>query len=500
MAIITPLTYTIANGQAVDATPLMADLNQIVTDVNANAAAVNGDATQTFNVDTATTATEATPLAQVQSLISASTGGVSSFNTRTGAVTLESADVTGALGFTPANISGNAAQTFAVANSTADSADAVPRSQADTLYAAAGSSSTSPWLNILTYGLTASGFSSAASAAGFGVAVVPDGNTVTLGGAVTGGATTFLTLGSTYTDPTNLPGATDTSVFGKSGAIWTKDFGIAGGGGTTTNEFVMALQGIAKTSTGSATGPYEKAILYVNGRQDDATNYASNYLFDLANVESIVTANNTNTRMWGYHALVQFPSGTGGFGLGFDSEMHNPSGELASGITDQQKGKWAYATEAAEGTITGGLVLIGGSPYTTGQFQYGIAMYPRAVISGNPSVVIPNACPISAWNSAGTGVINCLYANASGDVVVGNNATSVSITPGLNALGGVNTTNLTLTGATPGGSGTTYTITLGGTVAHSASAGINGAVPFQVQGYLEFAANGTIYKIPYFNN
>ena len=39
MAIISPLTYTIANGQAVDATPLMADLNQIVGNVNANAVA-----------------------------------------------------------------------------------------------------------------------------------------------------------------------------------------------------------------------------------------------------------------------------------------------------------------------------------------------------------------------------------------------------------------------------------------------------------------------------
>lgn len=41
MAIISPLTYTIANGQAVDAVPLMADLNQIVSNVNANAAGLS---------------------------------------------------------------------------------------------------------------------------------------------------------------------------------------------------------------------------------------------------------------------------------------------------------------------------------------------------------------------------------------------------------------------------------------------------------------------------
>ncbi len=39
MTIINALPYTIANGQAVDATPVMADLNQIVTSVNANAVA-----------------------------------------------------------------------------------------------------------------------------------------------------------------------------------------------------------------------------------------------------------------------------------------------------------------------------------------------------------------------------------------------------------------------------------------------------------------------------
>ncbi len=39
MAIINPLTYNIVNGQAVDATPVMADLNQIVSNVNANAVA-----------------------------------------------------------------------------------------------------------------------------------------------------------------------------------------------------------------------------------------------------------------------------------------------------------------------------------------------------------------------------------------------------------------------------------------------------------------------------
>ena len=66
MPIINPLTYNIANGQAVDAVPLMADLNQIVSNVNANAAALAGSSSQVFNVANATTSTEAVALGQAQ--------------------------------------------------------------------------------------------------------------------------------------------------------------------------------------------------------------------------------------------------------------------------------------------------------------------------------------------------------------------------------------------------------------------------------------------------
>ena len=38
MSIINPLPYNIVNGQAIDATPVMANFNEILNDVNANAA------------------------------------------------------------------------------------------------------------------------------------------------------------------------------------------------------------------------------------------------------------------------------------------------------------------------------------------------------------------------------------------------------------------------------------------------------------------------------
>ena len=64
MTIVNPLAYTIQNGQAVDAVPVMANLNQIVSNVNANAAAVAGNAAQTFAVADATAANQAVALGQ----------------------------------------------------------------------------------------------------------------------------------------------------------------------------------------------------------------------------------------------------------------------------------------------------------------------------------------------------------------------------------------------------------------------------------------------------
>jgi hypothetical protein len=69
MAIINPLTYTIKNGDPVDATPVQANFAQIVQDVNANAAAVGGNASQQFLVAPATVPSAAVPLSQVQQLI-----------------------------------------------------------------------------------------------------------------------------------------------------------------------------------------------------------------------------------------------------------------------------------------------------------------------------------------------------------------------------------------------------------------------------------------------
>lgn len=103
MAIISPLTYTIANGQAVDATPVMADLNQIVGNVNANAAGLSQSNTFASGAVFQSTV-------QVDGQLSAVSGISAS-----GAVNLTSATTT-------------------VSASVSGTAQAVPRNQADTTY------------------------------------------------------------------------------------------------------------------------------------------------------------------------------------------------------------------------------------------------------------------------------------------------------------------------------------------------------------------------------
>lgn len=480
-------------------------------------APVSGSSTQVFNAAPATASTQVTTLAQVQALIASGTAGVSSFNSRTGNVTLTSADVEGALGFTPVSNPMTAAGDIIIGGTSGAVASLAPGANGDVLTLVSGlpawsapSVGTGAWEDVLSYGTNAAAFTSAATAAGNGVVVLPNGNTITLGAAVTGGDTTFLTLGSTFTDPTHLPGITDTSVFGKTGAIWSKEFSVIGAGGTASNEFIMALQGIASTNTASATGSYEKALFYANSRHTDSSNYTSNYLFDLVNFESETIAGTTNVRMWGYHSFVSFPSGTGGFAQGFDAELHNASGELASEITDQQKGKWGYITEAYDGTATGGLVLIGGGAYTNAQYQYGVAMYPQSIVSGGTAIVIPNNAPLCTWNAAANGLINCLYTNSSNDLVLGDSAAAISMTPSLNANGGILTPAIR---TTAGGSASLHNMVINGTAVYTASgqlslgtgtastatAGGAGALPTAPTAYIIISLNGGSYKIPIYN-
>ena len=119
MAIINPLTYTISNGDPVDATPVQANFTQIVQDVNANAAPVNGNASQEFFVAPTANPAGAVPLAQAQQQFAALNGSSSQTFAVANATANNQAVNLGQANSFYAPIAGNAAQTFAVANATA---------------------------------------------------------------------------------------------------------------------------------------------------------------------------------------------------------------------------------------------------------------------------------------------------------------------------------------------------------------------------------------------
>ena len=132
MAIISPLPYTIANGDPVDATPVMADLTQIVYDVNANAANVAGDASQQFLVATTANPAGAVPLAQAQAGFAAINGSSAQVFNVANAATATEAVALGQAQADFAALNGSSEQVFNVANAvTATEAVALGQAQAD---------------------------------------------------------------------------------------------------------------------------------------------------------------------------------------------------------------------------------------------------------------------------------------------------------------------------------------------------------------------------------
>jgi len=119
MTIVNPLPYNIQNGQSVDAVPVMANLNQIVNNVNANAAPAAGNPAQTFAVASATASGQAINLGQANSLYAPVSGNAAQTFAVANATASNQAVSLGQANSLYAPVSGNAAQTFAVANATA---------------------------------------------------------------------------------------------------------------------------------------------------------------------------------------------------------------------------------------------------------------------------------------------------------------------------------------------------------------------------------------------
>ena len=134
MPIINPLPYTIANGNPVDATPVEANLTQIVNNVNANAALVGGSASQEFLVATTANPAGAVPLAQAQQQFAALAGlATQVFNVANAATSTEAVPL-GQAQADFAALNGSSSQVFNVANA-ATSTEAVPLGQAQANFA-----------------------------------------------------------------------------------------------------------------------------------------------------------------------------------------------------------------------------------------------------------------------------------------------------------------------------------------------------------------------------
>jgi hypothetical protein len=135
MSIISPLPYTIVNGSVIDANPVMADFNQIVSNVNSNAAALNGNPGQVFQVATAAIGTEALPLAQAQADFAALNGNAGQvFQVATAAIGTEALPLAQAQADFAA-LNGNPGQVFQVATA-AIGTEALPLAQAQADFAA----------------------------------------------------------------------------------------------------------------------------------------------------------------------------------------------------------------------------------------------------------------------------------------------------------------------------------------------------------------------------
>jgi hypothetical protein len=135
MPIINPLPYNITNGDPVDATPVTANLTQIVNDVNSGAATVGGLASQQFFVAPTANPAGAVPLLQAQEQFAAINGSATQVFNVANAVGSTEVLPLAQVQANFAAINGSATQVFNVANAVG-STEALPLAQVQANFAA----------------------------------------------------------------------------------------------------------------------------------------------------------------------------------------------------------------------------------------------------------------------------------------------------------------------------------------------------------------------------
>ncbi len=340
-----------------------------------------------------------------------SNSGVLSFNTRSGAVTLISGDVTDALGFTPINPSGTTAQYFRGNGTLATFPTAVSSFTNDSGYATGGgtaSGTNTGDITLTAIGSTpnANGASLSAQALTLQPADASFGGVITTGTQSIAGAKTFTT--SINTNTLILPVTTNASPSGviyKDANRFIHDFNYGNNGTVTTlgqNTFVGTQAGnltMGATATQSNNASYNTGV----GYQSLMANTLGNSNTAIGNTALVAnTAGHSNTAIGAYTMAVNT---TGYQNTAVGSAALNRN---TTGINNVVVGPSAlyYNTtgshNTAVGFIAGYLTAAGGSNSTSNDSVY-LGYFTKAGDSGNTNEIVIGAT--AAGNGSNTATI-----------------------------------------------------------------------------------------------
>lgn len=352
------------------------------------------------------------------------------------------------------------------------------------------------WISVKDFGAVGNGstndtsaFNAAFSAAAGGICIVPGVNTYKLTTAPTDVNVGILTMGGTYTtnDP---PGTADISVFGKSPMILQQYADHAASATPLSgNEFTMVIMTTTPASTGSS-GSYQKGPLYLRMEHNEPSSYGPFVGHDAVGMESQVILNTaSNGRGWSHHGLLHIPTGCDGYGVGYEIEIINSSGNAGTSPIDEQTSKNGIQIVSRSGIATKAIGIVsqpGGG--TNGSWAQGIVFYPEAINTGGSAMIIPSMAPISVWHAGAypTTWFTAFYGDTSDNLVIGTGATAISMNAPVNCIQGLNTTRAYITAATAPGS--TTELVLGNSTSGTAGA---------LVGYLNIYIGSTAYKMPY---
>lgn len=289
----------------------------------------------------------------------------------------------------------------------------------------------------------------------------------------------------------NLPGTSDTSVYGKTSMILQRHMAAAASATPLSgNEFLAVFQCTTPTDT-SSTGSYQKGPIYARMTHNEQSIYSPSFIGkDAVGVESqVILETTTNGRAWTYHGLAELPTGKDGYLVGVEIEILN-RGSTEDDPQDEQLSKAGFMAVARAGVGTRA-VGIWGQPGggANGSWAHGIVFNPTSINTNGTAMIMPNGVPICSWAPGAypTSYANIMYSNSSNVLVLGTDSASVTMVPAVNCLSTLAANELAINGTATPGSGTQ--IRLGNGTINTAGS---------LVGYIEIYIGATKYKLPFY--